>query len=72
MSEGLEGEEAEQIARDLETLTSEATSQKPRSKWWELSIEGLKDAAKNVGEIGKPVIELASHIAVILSRLSTS
>jgi len=69
MSEKLPKDDAEKVARDLETLTSEAISEKPRQKWWELSIEGLKEAAKNVGEIGKPVIELATNIAIILSEL---
>lgn len=65
-------EGAEQVARDLETLTAEATSKEPRRKWWELSIEGLKDAAKNIGEIGKPVLELATRIVAILSGLPVS
>jgi hypothetical protein len=69
MSEKLSEEQAEKIVRDLETLTAEAISKKPRRKWWELSVEGLKEAAKNVGEIGKPVLELATHIVAALSGL---
>lgn len=69
MSEKLSQEEAKQAARDLETLMAEATSEKPRRKWWELSIDGLKEAARNVGEIGKPVLELATRIVAILSGL---
>jgi hypothetical protein len=30
-------------------------------------VEGLKEAAKNVGEIGKPVLELGARIAAVLS-----
>ena len=55
MSEDLSPEESEQVARDLETLTAEATSNKPRQKWWQLSVEGLEQAAKNVGKVGVPV-----------------
>jgi hypothetical protein len=69
MSEALSKDEAEQVARDLETLTTEATSVKPRRQWWELSLEGLKKAAKNVEEIGAPVIRLASEIAAILAGM---
>ena len=37
------------MASDLETLTKEATSRSPRRRWWELSAEGIKEAAKTVG-----------------------
>jgi hypothetical protein len=66
MSEKLPKDSAQQVARDLETLVAEATSPAPRKEWWNLSIEGLKKAAKDVGEIGKPVLELAGTIVAIL------
>lgn len=66
MSGSLPKEVAEQVARDYETLVSEATSKTPRKAWWQLSVEGLKKAAENVGAIGKPVIELAGKIASLL------
>lgn len=67
MSERLPKETAGQVARDLETLTAEATSKTPRKQWWELSVEGLTKAAKDIGEIGKPVLELAAKIVAILT-----
>ncbi len=69
MSEKLKKDEAQETARNLETLVLEATSEKPRRKWWELSIEGLKEAAINIGEVGKPVIELATQVALILADM---
>jgi tetratricopeptide (TPR) repeat protein len=70
MSETLSKEEARRVAQDLEVLMSEATSEKPDKRRWEFSIEGLKKAAKDVGEIGKHVLDLATRIAVILSGVS--
>jgi hypothetical protein len=67
MSEHLPKEIAGQAARDLETLAAEATSKTPREKWWQLSAEGLTKAAKDIGEIGKPVLELAAKIVAILT-----
>ncbi len=67
ISEHLPTEVAEQVVRDLDSLTAEAISKKPREQWWHLSIEGIKKAARDVGEIGKSVIELASAIVAILS-----
>jgi hypothetical protein len=69
MSEALPTDEAEEVARDLEILTSEATSKKPRQRWWQLSVEGLKKAAEKVGDVGIPVIQTAAKIAAILLRI---
>ena len=66
MCEALPKEIAEQATRDLETLTVEATSKSPRKQWLELSVEGLKQAARNVGAIGKPVLELVALIIPLL------
>jgi hypothetical protein len=66
MSASLSRDSAQKVAQDLNTLVSEITSQSPRQEWWQLSIEGLKKAAKDVGEIGKPVLELAAAITALL------
>jgi hypothetical protein len=68
MSEVLPKEAAKQVAQDLETLTAETTSKTPRKRWWQLSAEGLRQAAQDVGEIGKPVLQLVAQIVEILSR----
>ncbi len=66
MTEQLPKETAQQVARDLDTLVAEATSPTPRKQWWQLSIEGLKKAAQDIGEIGKPVLELAAPLVSLL------
>jgi hypothetical protein len=70
MSEALPEDKAKQVSRDLETLTAEATSKAPRRQWWQLSLEGIKDAAIAVGTIGMPVLEVASKIVPLLTGLS--
>jgi hypothetical protein len=70
MTEQLPKESAQQVARDLDTLVAEATSPAPRTQWWQLSIEGLKEAAQDIGEIGKPVLQLASLLVPLLLRRS--
>jgi hypothetical protein len=67
MCEAMPQNKAEEIARDLETFTTEVTSETPRRQWWELSLEGLKTAAKTVGEIGIPVIKTATALAALLT-----
>jgi hypothetical protein len=67
MSSHLPKETAQQVAQDLSTLTSEAVNKNPRRRWWELSIEGLTQAAKDIGEIGKPVLEILALIVPLLA-----
>lgn len=59
-------EVAQEMARSAEDLVREATSEKPRKKWYELSIEGLKEAAESIGSIADPVLSVVGKIAMIL------
>lgn len=47
--------QAERAAKSLRNLTEEATSQSRDRKWFELSAEGLLDAAKAVASLTEPV-----------------
>ena len=67
MTAELPEEQANQAARDLRDLTEEATSAEPRRKWYSLSAEGLKEAAENLADIGKPVMELVGKVLTILA-----
>jgi hypothetical protein len=71
MLQKLDSEDAKKTADALETLTKEATREKPRREWWELSLKGLTDAAKSVKEIGQPIIETARLLVPILTQLSS-
>jgi hypothetical protein len=37
-----------------------------RKKWWELSLDGIKEAAEAVGVIGKTALELAAKVPSLL------
>ena len=63
------GEVSESLARDVETLSKEVTSSRPRRKWYEMSIEGLKDAAVKIGEVGKPILETTGKLLPLLLSL---
>ena len=69
ISAGLPTETSQEMARDLENLTAEIISKSPRKQWILLSFDGLKKAAKDVGEIGEPVLKLAGQIIQILMTL---
>jgi hypothetical protein len=66
MSEQLPKEKAEQVANDLLALTNEATSESPRRRWWELSLDGIREAARAVGDIGTPVLTVIEKLLPIL------
>lgn len=60
-------EQQEEVAKDLQVLTEEALSKAPRKKWYELSADGLIEAAKAIGEIATPVITTAKAVVAFLA-----
>jgi hypothetical protein len=65
----LSAEEAESAKDDLQRLKDELQKPKPNKKWYSVSIEGLIQAAKNLDELGKPVISLAGKVLKLLNPL---
>ncbi len=63
------GEGVDQLARDAESLSREASSESPRRKWYELSIEGIQDAAKAIGDVGVPILETTKKLLPLLVQL---
>jgi hypothetical protein len=62
-------EAADELARDAETLTKEVASAAPRRKWYEFSIENIKQAAIAVGEVGGPILKTAGKLLPLLIAL---
>jgi len=65
----LDTDRAKQVARDLDTLSSEAISPEPRRKWYELSAGGLVEAANTVDRLATPI---ASTVKTVLDFLASS
>jgi len=63
----LPAEQAAEARDDLAGLQEELQKPQPRKKWYSVSIDGLIQAAKNVGAVGGPVIELAGKLIRLLS-----
>ena len=62
-------EVGQEMARDVETLAKEVVSPTPRRKWYELSIDGLKEAAVKIGDLGKPILETTGKLLPLLLNL---
>lgn len=56
----------QKMAQDAETLVKEAASSNPRRPWYELSLDGLKEAATSIGEIATPVLKIIKEIGPLL------
>jgi len=54
------------MARDAGALVKEAATSNPRRKCYEISLEGIRVAAKSIGEIAQPIIEVVAKLTSIL------
>lgn len=66
LAKQLPSEDAEKASKDLEVLTAEAVSKTPRKQWYELSAEGLIEAAKAVVGIAVPVTTAVKAVLALL------
>lgn len=57
---------AQKLGKNLERLSEELKSTTPEKKWYEVSLDGLKDAASAVGQIGVPIIETVEKLKTML------
>ena len=69
MMEQLPKEQVEEVADDLERFTDEATKEKPKRKWWEVSAKGLKEAATAATALGSIGVSLMTNLEKIISIL---
>jgi cysteinyl-tRNA synthetase len=56
----------EQMGKDLKALSEEMAGAEPRRKWYELSLEGIKEAAIAIGDVAKPVVDIVTKLIPLL------
>ncbi|MCP5119073.1 MAG: GTP-binding protein, partial [bacterium] len=66
IAEKLPKEKAEEVADDLDRFTGEVTKDNPKRKWWELSADGILEAAKSAGQIGATAITIIDKVRPLL------
>ncbi|MBI2402247.1 MAG: hypothetical protein HYV20_05835 [Gemmatimonadetes bacterium] len=59
-------ERQNEVARSLETLVEEASKPTPDKRWYQLSSEGLIDAAKTVAALTEPVTSAVKAVLALL------
>ncbi len=62
----LPSEISKQMGDDVETLSKETVREKPRRKWYELTLGGLKVAVDGVGELAKPIASTLAKLWPLL------
>lgn len=67
MSKGLPKDTAVEISNDLSTFVNEVAKDQPRKKWYELSADGLIEAAKTCAGMASPVINTVKEILALLA-----
>jgi GTPase SAR1 family protein len=59
-------QELTDVTKSVETLIDESNRDKPRRDWYEVSLKGILEAAKAVGESAKPVLDVALKLSPLL------
>lgn len=62
-------DDAEIITRDVESLSQEVASSKPRERTTSRLINDIKDVATKVGEIGKPILNTVATLAPLITKI---
>jgi len=68
MCRQLSDEAVAEVRRDLSQFVAEVSAPKPRAKWYELSANGLKDAASFVGQFAAPVASAVDQVLRLVSK----
>lgn len=67
LAKKLPSDDAERVSKDLEMLTSEAVSKKPRKDWYDLSAKGLVEAAQTVADMAAPITTAVKAVLALLA-----
>jgi hypothetical protein len=56
----------EKMAARADGLITESKSETPDREWYEVSLKGIMEAAKTIGGIATPVLEVAKKLSSLL------
>jgi len=68
MSTILPKAEVRRFAKGLDIIIDEATSEKPEIVWWEVWVDVITKAAQNMGQVGKPVLDVFARLVPMLTQ----
>ncbi len=62
-------EEGKKMVAHAEEIVKGISEKQEDRKWYQVSVEGLSDAAKAVGDVGKPVLEAVAKLVPLLAAI---
>jgi hypothetical protein len=57
------------MGKNLEALSKEVASDEPERRWYEVSLEGIRETAQAVGEIATPILNTVGKLSALLLRV---
>jgi len=66
MCNKLSEQKQSEVAKDLESFSTEAVSKVPRKEWYELSAKGLIEAANTIGQMAAPVVTAVQAVLALM------
>ena len=64
----IEPSQVKKMGKNLTALSKEVSSDEPERRWYEVSLEGIKEAAQAVGAIAQPMIGMVEKLAMLLLK----
>lgn len=58
--------QTKKMGKNLEALSKELASDEPERRWYEVSLEGIKEAAEAVGQIATPILKIVGKLTPLL------
>lgn len=66
ISTKVDSKTTQSMADEVKALSENLAKEEPKRRWYEVSLEGLKEAAQAVGELGKPILETVKALTPLL------
>lgn len=62
----IDPKQTQRMGADVQTLSTEMVQPEPRRAWYELTLNGLKEAAEALGEIAMPIVGIVKKLMPLL------
>ncbi len=68
-AKGVEEKRAKAMVQDAELLTKAVASEEPNRRWYECSVDGLREAAEAVGKVGVPILTAVAKLGSLVAGM---
>ena len=61
-----EPSQIKKMGKNLERLSEEIAEEEPDKRWYDISLEGIREAAEAIGDIASPIIKTVVKLATLI------